>query len=462
MSVALTVAEIIRAAKGKLLHGDPTVKVKGVSIDSRNFKKGELFVAIKGENHDGHTFAGQIEKSASAIVVSRKDLRFKTKIPVILVKDTTEALGKIALAHRKKFNIPIIAITGSSGKTTTKDMLAEVLRSKYKVLSNAGTQNNQIGVPLTLFKLSREHEVAVLELGTNRFGDIRWLTEISKPTIAIYTTIGESHLECLKTPEGVLKEKLDLARYMAPNGKVILNRDNPYLAQVKPSRIRRKIIPFGSRSRTEFRASDEKLINNQGLQFLVSGKHTMHLKTLSSENIHNALAVIACARLLNMSFEDIGKALNQFNFPKGRQMVHKVDGFWVIDDTYNANPISFKSAVMTLGRMQTDGRRILVCADMLELGKRSEELHREVGRYTGAATVDLVLSIGNFSKFISQEARSCNNRLTAYHFTSLLKLHKFLKEYCRPGDIILVKGSRGMHMERTVDFLLEKLIPHKG
>ncbi len=460
MSVALSAGEIIKATKGKLLQGDPRARVKGVSIDSRNFKTGELFVAIKGENHDGHAFVGQIERSASAVVVSRKDLTFKTKIPVIFVKDTTEALGRIAFAHRKKFKIPVIAITGSSGKTTTKDMLAEVLRSKYKVLSSVGTQNNQIGVPLTLLKLSREHEVAVLELGTNRFGDIRWLTEISKPAIAIYTTIGESHLECLKTPEGVLKEKLGLARFMAVDGKVILNLDNPYLAKVKSAQIRRKIIPFGCKSQAEFRASDEKLIDNQNLQFTVSGKYRMCLKTLSSENVYNALAVIACARLLKISFKDIGKALRRFQFPKGRQMIHKVDGFWVIDDTYNANPISFKSAVMTLSRMKTEGRRILVCADMLELGRQSEELHRQVGQLVGASPVDLVLSIGKFSKFISQEARSCHNRVAAYHFNSLLKLHKYLKDYCRSGDVILIKGSRGMHMERTVDFLLEKLNPH--
>ena len=228
-----TLKEIVQATGGKLFHAFKIRKIKGVSTNSRTLKKGELFIAIQGQKFDAHHFIPNvIEAGASAVVISKKEFIPKIEIPTVLVADTTKALGNIASFHRQRFKIPVVAITGSAGKTTTKEMIAAVLQTQYKVLKNFKTENNQFGVPLTLLQLRKSHEIVVMEIGTNHFGDIRWLTQVLQPTVAIFTNIGESHLEFLKNPAGVFREKSDLIRYQSLRGHIIFNSDDEQLKKI--------------------------------------------------------------------------------------------------------------------------------------------------------------------------------------------------------------------------------------
>ncbi|OGX09051.1 MAG: hypothetical protein A2Z88_08005 [Omnitrophica WOR_2 bacterium GWA2_47_8] len=451
--------EIIDEIGAKVLQGNADIRIRGVSINSRTIRKGELYIAIVGKRLDGHDFIGDcIKKGAAAVIVSKKG-GFKKDIPVLYVKDTTKSLGFLARFYRRKFKIPLIAITGSSGKTTTKEMAAHVLSSRYNVLKNIATENNQFGVPLTLFRLNPRHEMVVLELGTNCFGDIKWLAQIAEPTEAIFTNIGASHLEFLRSPAGVLKEKSDLVKYMSPTGKVILNYDDPYLRGLKVGK-RQKIISYGVHARSRYKAEVLPSSGPVNLRFQIH-KQIFELKTPVQHNIYNALAAISAARLFKVDVADIQRRLKSFRFPKGRFMINQRRGSWIIDDTYNANPVSFRSAIETLAQIRNKGKKILICADMLELGEKTERLHREVGVLAGQLNINLVLGVGKLAKFICEDAKRNNTDVSAFHFDTVNKLHQRLPGFFKPGDAILVKGSRGMHMEQTVEFL-NKLLTHKN
>ena len=449
------VQEIEKIIQGKLIQGSGRVRIKGVSINSKTVKKGDLFIAIKGERFDGHQFINQaIRRGAAAVVVSRKKAWPNKKTPIIHVKKTVEALGHLGRAHRDRFSIPMIALTGSAGKTTTKEMTAAILKGRFKVLKNKGTQNNHIGVPMTLLGLKKSHEIVVLELGTNRFGDIPWLTYVCNPTVAIFTNIGESHLELLKSPKDVFREKSALVSKMKAGGTVILNNDDRFLKKLPMRYKRHKFITYGITNKAHHRASSIQLKNN-ALRFKVDRKNWINLNTPAMANIYNALAAISCSRLFNISYNNINRNINKAGFAQGRQQIRKVRGCWIIDDTYNANPLSMRSALQTLRCFKAKGRKIFVCADMMELGVQAEKMHSSIGKVAADSQLDLILTHGRFSKYVTQAAKREKNNLLAYHCRTLDQMHKKLLQYCEPGDVILVKGSRGMHMERTVDFFVK-------
>lgn len=450
----LTVEEIKKATKGTFVQGSisSTSTVNGVSIDSRKTSKGNVFIAIAGARFDGHDFIRQaIRRGAAAVIVSKK-IACSNKITVIRVADTTKALGQIAAGYRRQFRIPVVAITGSTGKTTTKDMVASVLAKRFKVLKNAGTENNQYGVPLTLLKLKASHQVAVLELGTNQPGDIRWLAKIARPTMGIFTNIGESHLERLKTPAGVLREKAQLIKYMEPGGVIIVNGDDRHLAALSKKYKKQKVIRFGCGKNVDHRANDIVVRNNRCLHFKVH-RHTFKINSLAMHNVYNALAAISCGSAFQIRYDDSIAALSRFKFCGGRQEIRKIGRLWLIDDTYNANPVSLKSAIHTLDTLDIKGKRIVVCADMLELGLRSAALHRSAGEMIGRSRADIVLTTGRHARYITQGLSGVKGNITAQHCKDLKEVQKHLKRLCDPGDAILVKGSRGMHMERVVEFL---------
>ncbi len=459
-----TIKEIHQATRGTLIKEGTALKtIRGVSIDSRTIGPQELFIAIRGDRFDGHDYTAEaIEKQAALIIVSKKNFSFPPNLPhppVILVADTTQALGQLAHFHRQRFSIPIIAITGSNGKTTTKEMIAAVLSARYNVLKNVATENNHIGVPMTLLRLNPSYQMVVLEFGTNRFGDIRWLSQITSPTVGLFTNIGESHLEFLKTPSGVFKEKTEMIKYLKPPATLVINRDDLYLKRILNRKFKEKILTYGIDSPLDFQASGVKITGQAQLQFKVNKRQTFQLKTPAAHNVYNALAAIVCGRLFDLSFQEIQDRITDFNFPKGRQAVHRNDRFVVIDDTYNANPVSVRSALETLKSLDAKGKKIFVCADMLELGSQSKELHAAIGKSVGQSPIDAVFTIGQFARLISQTVKKENKDLTADHFDTIEGVHNRLKEYCQTGDVILVKGSRGMRMERTVEFLLKKLSP---
>lgn len=448
----LTVRELNKITNGRLVQGSETSTVNGISIDTRKIRKGNVFIAIKGERYDGHDFVGRAVRKGAAVVISSKKINCSKNTTVIRVKETTKALGQIAAAHRSKFDVPVIAITGSTGKTTTKDMIASILQKRFKVLNNTGTQNNQFGVPLTLLKLNASHDIAVLELGTNRPGDIRWLAKIVRPTICLFTNIGESHLAKLKTPSGVLREKVQLINYLAADGTIILNGDDRYLASVRKKSVKQRMIRFGCHKRADVKASQVTVLNNRHLRFKVRA-HSFKINSCAVHNVYNALAAISCGLACKIRYNDIIAALSRFRFCGGRQEIKRIGRLWLIDDTYNANPISLRSAINTLETMDVKGRRIVICADMLELGSRSKALHRSAGQMIGRSNTDVVLTTGRQARFITQGCNQLKKGRRALHCRDIKEVQRRVKEICRPGDAVLVKGSRAMHMERIVAYL---------
>ncbi len=434
-----------------LIEGNKSLRLKGVSIDSRTIKKGELFIAIIGEKQDGHDYLdAAIAKGAVAVLVS-KAVKLKKEVPSIWVKDTTKALSDIASFHRDRFSVPIIAITGSSGKTTTKEMIATILSKKYKILKNYKSFNNQYGVPLTLLQLRKKHEVVILEVGTNRPGDIAALASIVKPTVVVFTNIGESHLALLKNKAGVFKEKFHLVEYMNKKGTIIFNKDDVYLSRINQKNISQKIVTFSIIEKSSYQA---RKIVRQGLKVSFKiGSYRFCLSSPAEHNIYNALAGICCGRLFQVPFKQIIKALACFKWTLGRQEIVKIKGLLVINDTYNANPLSMRSAIRTFSALPVKGRKFLVLADMLELGKKSKELHESIGQEIARLKVDVVLTTGLWARYINKALQKENRKIVNFYCSNLEDVHKLLKRDCHKGDAILIKGSRGMKMERAVQFL---------
>jgi len=457
MPAQFTVEEIITATRGRLVSGERARKIRRVVINSRQVRPGDLFIAIKGHRLDGHKFIrAAVRRGARAVLVSRSRVSVPAAVTVIRVKDTTRALGLLARHHRERFTLPVIGITGSTGKTTTKEMIAAVLRPHFRVLVNKGTENNQIGVPLTLLNLKSSHQIVVIELGTNCPGDIAWLTDIAQPTVAVFTNIGNSHLELLKSPAKVFLEKVTLAKGMKPKGTIIFNKDDHYLQKIPRIIKNKKLVTYGIAARADVRAGAVSVGADRKAAFLVKGRHKFVLGTPAVSNVLNALAAICCGRLFNISYNNININIRRCPNPPGRQSVERVEGCWVINDSYNANPLSFYSALKTLSVWRTRGRRILVCGDMLELGPQAKRLHEKVGKAAADAGVDLILSLGPMARHIGKAAKKRNRGISVYHGRKPSCLHSRILQYACPGDVFLVKGSRGMKMERTVQFLREK------
>ncbi len=449
----LTITQILAATGGTLIRGRRApARPAGVSIDSRSLKRGNVFVAIRGKNLDGHRFIAQaVRKGASLLVVSGK-ISGAGDLPVILVKDTTVALGQIATAYRKGFNIPVIAITGSAGKTTTKDMIAAVLGSKFRVLKNEKTLNNQYGVSLTVLGLRPGHEALVIELGTNNPGEIKWLAAIAQPTVAVLTNIGESHLEGLRDRMGVYKEKSTIFRGIDRGGYVIFNNDDPFLRKISGEKKRPRVVTYGIERKSDVCARQIQVKNNRKICFHVDG-HGFILNTPAPYYVYNALAAIACGRLLKISDRESKKALEKLTFGNHRQQMQEIGGITVIDDTYNSNPVSVRNAIKTLDVLTARGKKIFITADMLELGEQSTLLHREKGRWIARSSTDVAITVGKFSRYAAGSIRQGNRNIDVFHHASVAGIPERLKKLCRPGDIVLVKGSRGMRMERVVEFL---------
>jgi len=449
-----TINEIIEATKGRLVQGPASPQVRSVCIDSRIVKARELFIAIKGDVFDGHDFIDGVIAKGVRILVVHKPVEIKNpKVSVILVKDTICALGDIARFHRLRFKIPVIALTGSAGKTTTKEMIAVVLARKYKVLKNEGTQNNHIGVPLTLLKLKAGHQIIVLECGTNQPGDIVWLADVARPDVAVFTNIGESHLEKLKTTAGVLKEKWALTSFMGAQDTVIINADDLYLSQQNRKKNIFKVIDYGMKAKAHWQASDVNIVSGRHLNFRVGSK-IVELNSCGVNNVYNALAALSCGVFLKVPIKDIIGALKSFEFPQGRGQIVRLGRGWLINDTYNANPVSMRSALQTLQAIETQGQRIFVAADMLELGSQSKALHQTVGKAIASAGVDVLITVGRLAGLMAAEAKRRNKKMQVFACTEVESAQKYLTKVFHNGDAVLIKGSRRMKMEQVAEFLL--------
>jgi UDP-N-acetylmuramoyl-tripeptide--D-alanyl-D-alanine ligase len=437
-------------------------KIKGVSTDSRKIKHGEIFFAIKGERFDGHDFVGSaFKKGAIACVVNydwfkmNKD-KFKTKT-LIAVDDTLKSLGKLANAYRKDFNIPIIAIAGSNGKTTTKEMIAQVLGQKYKVLKSEGNLNNQIGVPLTLFKLRKTHQVAVIEFGTNHFGEIRYLCEVAEPDHGLITNIGREHIEFFKDIKGVAKEEGSLFDYIfEKDGFVFVNFDDVFVREMG-EKFRNKIT-FGFSDGADVKGEILEVDDFARFKFKVkfNGKEQILKLKISGEHIvMNAVSAFAVGLKFGVSPSQMKKALQSYEPFSKRMEILKVKGITIINDTYNANPDSMIASLKTLKQMKNSGKKIAVLGDMLELGDYTEEAHREVGQKVVEFGIDYLLTYGNAMRFAYEVALNGVNHAIHFDDKDMLVYHLF--EIVERGDVVLVKGSRGVAMEEVVEKFTNKV-----
>ena len=423
-----------------------------ISIDSRTIKKGQVFVAIKGPNFDGHNFVARaFQKGASAAIVSRgvkAPARYRSRI--VRVNDTVRALGELARAHRMRFKIPVIAVTGSNGKTTTKDILAHILSARYSVLKSEASYNNRIGVPLTLLKMRGRHEAVVLEIGMNRKGEIGMLARMAAPDIAIITNIGPAHLGPLKTLGNIFRAKRELLEALGRRGTAVLNKDDRFLRGLKNAGCKK--VYFGIREKCAFRAVGARK-SGSGWSFGVKGIGKIRLSSPGRHNIYNTLAAIAASSLAGVSRGDIKKRVESFRMRSPKRLdLRVVAGRRVIDDTYNSNPASFKCALELLESLQSHGKKIVVSGDMLELGAASRRLHAAAGEEIAGKDFDALITLGPLSRFTASAARK-----KGLAFVRCASSHreaaKMLNSISERGDLVLIKGSRGMQMERVIDNL---------
>jgi len=449
-----TVNELLKATKGKLIYGKKSANAVNISIDSRQIKPAEAFIAIKGDNFDGHDFIGEAIKRKASVVIAQsyfKSGSSQERIVFIQVKDTIKALGDIARFNRDKFNIPVIAVTGSNGKTTTKEMAWWVLSKEFNVLKNPGTKNNHIGLPLALINLSSSHDMAVLELGTNHFKEINYLTEVCKPNIGVITNIGPSHLEHFHNLSGVFKEKFSLIGGLKKPHISILNSDDRFFRKEVLKKSKNGIFfGFGIKNKSDFSASDIKVKAGK-VAFLVNKKYEFTLNTVGYYNVYNALAAISIARLFGMEYPDMALRLSTFSFPQSRLNFIELNEVKFIDDTYNSNPNSLNQALDALGKIDTAGRKIFVMGDMLELGALKKTFHRQAGR-KASKVCDVLITVGCLSRIAAEVAKDCGfDTKNIFSCDSSLQAREILFKEVFPvsDDIVLVKGSRSMKMEEV-------------
>lgn len=450
------ISELLSATQGRLLRGDPDLRVREISIDSRTIRRGEAFVAIKGDTFDGRDFIpAAVRKGASCIIASRPALPGRGPLPaVIAVDDTVRALGAIARFHRSRFDLPVISVTGSNGKTTTKEMIACVLSGKGRVLKNEGTKNNHIGVPVSIFGLTAGFDAAVLELGTNHFGEIGNLAGICRPNLGVITGIGAAHLEHFGSLQGVFREKRTLLDHLVAPSVAVLNADDRFLRPLVNRRGKKPFtVSYGIDRQADFRGS-ATVYSSGRLSFLVNKKYRFRLSTAGYYNIYNALAAVAVGRVFGMGYREIALRLSAFEFPAGRLKLVTVGGIRFFDDTYNANPLSLAQALQALSWFAAGavGRRIFVMGDMLELGRESGSFHAQAGRQA-ARVCDVFITVGKRSRLAARAAVSCGpGRTRVFSCDTSLEARDVLRRQVGPGrhDIVLVKGSRLMKMEEVL------------
>ena len=447
----MQVKEILKITDGRLLSGAPgqDVDLSTVSTDSRLIKKGEFFLALSGPFFCGTDYAEDaFGKGASGALVERPIKAGDKKKIVILVKDSTKALQAIAASHRVKFPIPVVCITGSNGKTTTKDMVSHILSAKYNVLKNEGTKNNHIGVPQTLLKLDRAHDVCVLELGTNHKGEIRALAAIARPDIAVITNIGPSHLEFLGDLEGVYNEKRQLLDLLGTRGLAVLNGDDEFLLKIDAP----KAVTYGLSASNDLIGSILS-VDRDRIAFSVNGGVEFSLNLLGTHNVYNACAAIAVASMLGIGAKAAREALAGYRPSSMRLGRLTVNGLEIINDSYNSNPLSMRMALEAIQRYPARARWV-VSGDMLELGMHAPRFHEMIGKLIAGSAVEGLVTFGELSKHtLSAAMKGGMATGSLWHCASHDEIAGILKRVTKEGDLVLVKGSRSMRMESVIEKL---------
>ncbi|MFZ5570576.1 MAG: UDP-N-acetylmuramoyl-tripeptide--D-alanyl-D-alanine ligase [Thermodesulfobacteriota bacterium] len=460
-----TVEDVLEATGGRLVSGDRSCFFEGISIDSRTLAANDLFVAIRGQKHDGHQFIENVVAAGCRGIIVEKTAVEKLSLPLdmrrngmfVAVTDTTQALADLAAYQRRRSQAAVIGITGSNGKTSTKELTMAVFGQKFPSLATAGNFNNEIGLPLTLLRLGYHHQWAVLELGMNHPGEIRALARICSPDIGIITNVGTAHLEGVGSIEGVMQAKGELLGEIKRSGVAVLNSDDPRVRQLA-GRAHSSVLLYGTGDEADVQGRD---VRQEGLGYsfslmLPDGESTdIHLASPGRFMVSNALAAATAGYAAGIDAGTIRKGLENCKPVKGRLgLLRSTKGFNIIDDTYNANPDSMKQAIATLAALKKDRRAFLALGDMYELGTQAAELHKTVGEFAARSGIDRLYVIGNFAEYVVQgalEAGMAAGRIRSGDPESLIEE---MRRELQQDEWVLVKGSRAMKMETVVQGLM--------
>lgn len=450
----MTLKNIVQCCGGTYF-GDRSridTEVEQIAIDSRKVVKGGLFIPIRGERVDGHSFIPAVMDAGAAASLSEEEIK-NPNGSYILVESTKEALKKIAAFYRRSLGIKVVGITGSVGKTSTKEMIASVLKEKYNVHKTAGNFNNEIGLPLTIFDIKKEHEAAVLEMGISDFGEMHRLAEIANPDICVITNIGLCHLENLGSRDGILRAKTEVFDHLRGDGIVILNGDDDKLAAIQNVNGKRPIL-YGKNQKDVY-VSDIEPLGMEGIRMklhLYGECREVTIPIPGEHNIYNALAAACAGRVCGMNIDDICRGIETVESISGRSNLIQRNGITVIDDCYNANPVSMQASIDVLSGAA--GRKIAVLGDMGELGESERSLHAGIGRYAAQKQIDFLYCTGELSKEMVQATQSvAGNRTYAAHFETKEDLTAYLLSVIKKGDTLLIKASHFMEFSKIVKAL---------
>ena len=448
--------DIARMCDGELYnisHSD--IVIKGVSTDSRTVEEGNLYIPIVGEKFDGHDFAfDALEKGASAIIWEKKRFLPRNDIPVIIVEDSFKAMTTLARSYRLSLKCKVVALTGSNGKTTTRDIITGLLKQKYKVQYTKKNFNNEYGLPKTIFELDEDLEVAVLELGTEKFGDISLLTDICRPDYAIITNIGDSHLLQLKTKENIARAKLEILEGLDENGIFLYNYDDPILKKVvKEFKLPERTFTYGTDKDCDF-VIEPGIADASGTTFTIDN-HIYTIPLLGQHQMYNGGIAIVIAEFFKLDYPSIAKGLTDINLTGMRNELIHQKNFDILNDSYKSNPQSLEACLKTVYSLKGYDKKIVVIGDMLELGEKEVEFHREIAEELDPQRLDYVLTIGTLAENIYDAARQNFPEGTCFHFESKEELLEKLKEIITPNTLVMVKASRAMKLEDIVNGLVE-------
>lgn len=450
---AVTIDQLVTWSRGRLLQKGGRHDVTSLSTDTRTLLPGACFIALVGDRFDGHDFIDEAVAHGAAAVVTRAD---KTRplpqgVASIAVDDTLLALGRIARGYRLQFPVPVVGVTGSNGKTTTKEMIARVLSTVGPVVATASNQNNEIGVPLTLLGIEKEHRAAVVEMGMRAVGEIAYLAEVARPTIGVVTNVGPTHVEFLGSIEGVAKAKGELIEALPSDGYAVLNTDDPHV-RAMANRTKAKVITFGLGEEAEIRGERVEYRGLDGTRFILNraGERVpIILKLPGRHQVMNALAAAAVAHALGLDSKAVQEGLIDVRIEMRMSVMKLGLGVVLIDDAYNASPLSVRSALLSLADVQ-GGRRIAVLGGMLELGEYAKEAHLEVGRLAASIGVDRLIAVGTEARWIVEGALAAGlEQEKIAHFPDAKAAAASVESWATPQDVILVKGSRGFRLEQV-------------
>jgi len=429
---------------------DRNAVATGYSIDSRTIRPGELFFAVQGEKLDGHEFVEQALKKGAVAAVVAHPAKAQAGLPLIVVEDTLLALQKLATAVRRLWGKRLIGVTGSTGKTTTKEAIAHVLATRYRVHKSEGNLNNHFGLPLMLLKLQSEHEIAVVELGMSHAGEIAALVKIAAPEIGVVTNVAPVHLEYFDSLAGIARAKYELIESLPATGTAILNGDDEYVSQFGRT-FRGKVVTYGLGTTSNVRAENIESKGQQGSAFEVVVNHDRHkvvLPLLGEHNIYNALAAVAAAVECGMTLSEAASALGTFAPADKRGQVVRIGNITVINDCYNSNPKALAAMVEALATMPAR-RRIVVAGEMLELGPDGEEMHREAGRHMAQKGIDVLIGVRGLAQAMVTSAKEAG--IAAQFVETPDQAGGWLARETRDGDVVLMKASRGVKLEKALD-----------